>query len=297
MPSPAFSQPSQRTVGWLIILASSFQNSSPCYWITLVPTSPPIIFSTAFPLICTDFMVTHPCLVSWEPARCRAHALLWSLMKPEKLEVAEDKMSNPFPEHSTSCTHSSHSAVSLMLGTIQEAAYPSKTPKNWQQILEYSRCKSVLPESLLLELSAILLRSFCSQSDFSFLPSTWWRGVMKQEQLEADQGEQHQSRSHHRHPTQVGEYHPPAGIHVTVLCAQTPLPAWEPRGNTRGTPHLLKNPHTQLLTQVTAPVVPPRTAGTASLALLPYTRVASKTCWGRCKLRFQRLVAWTWVLP
>lgn len=101
---------------------------------------------------------------------------------------------------------------------------------------------------------------------------------MKQEDKGDDQGEQHQSGSHHQLPTLVGEFHPPAGTHDAAFCT---LPAWENRGITRGAPHLLRTPHTQLLTQVTAPAVPTRTSETPSRALLPYTRVVYKMHWGR----------------
>jgi len=69
-------------------------------------------------------------------------------MKPEKLEVAEDKMSNLLPKHSKSCTHSPHSAISLLLGIIQEAGSPSipNMPRNpQQQILKYSQYQSICP--------------------------------------------------------------------------------------------------------------------------------------------------------
>lgn len=175
--------------------------------------------------------------------------------------------------------------TSLMLGTIQDDPLQNrkKASSRYTSILNISL---YFWDLLLVELSAILLHSFSSPSDFLFLPPSGTEERWSRRETT--------KVSSTRTGFTFGSQH--LWSNITIL--QVPMMLlsafrhlFQGRGITRWlAPHLLRNPHIQLLAQVLA--APTRSGGTASFALVPYPQGTYKICWRRYKSRFRRLGPW-----
>lgn len=179
-----------------------------------------------------------------------------------------------------------HSCWERFKKLVQTGKQPSI---RYESILSISLCFQNL---LVLELSAIFLWSF-SRQIFLLSPSPCaeesWSRIRREMTEESITTVGLTINSQHKKGTIMLLQAPS----ILLSVPRHPLLAWETI--TQWAHHPFKNPHSQLLTQITAPAVT-WTSEAASLGLVPYTQVIQDIL-GKVKLRFQRLMAWTWILP